>query len=161
MAGGAATFFTSRFVGRLADRYGSRHVFRLMVAVSLLPILFITHLPSLPFIALLLFFPVFMVTVSGRMVPMQALLTTVAEPATRGAFLSTNSALQALGSGCGAWLGGLLLSSNASGNIEGYGVNGWLATTLVLLAAVWISRVKAASERAATKPVSAETLGEA
>jgi predicted MFS family arabinose efflux permease len=149
MTGGAATFFTSRFVGRLADRYGSRQVFRLMVAVSLLPILFVTHLPSLPFIALLLFFPVFMVTVSGRMVPMQALLTTVAEPATRGAFLSTNSALQALGSGCGAWLGGLLLSSNASGNIEGYGVNGWLATALVLLAAVWISRVKAASERAA------------
>jgi MFS transporter, DHA1 family, inner membrane transport protein len=160
MAGGAATFFTSRFVGRLADRYGSRHVFRLMVAVSLLPILFITHLPRLPFIALLLFFPVFMVTVSGRMVPMQALLTTVAEPATRGAFLSTNSALQALGSGCGAWLGGLLLSSNASGNIEGYGVNGWVATALVLLAAVWISRVTAASERATAKPISAETLGE-
>jgi predicted MFS family arabinose efflux permease len=160
MAGGAATFFTSRFVGRLADRYGSRRVFRLMVAVSLLPILCITHLPSLPFIALLLFFPVFMVTVSGRMVPMQALLTTVAEPANRGAFLSTNSALQALGSGCGAWLGGLLLSNNASGNIEGYGVNGWLATALVLLAAVWISRVKAASERAMTKPVGTETLGE-
>ena len=160
MAGGAATFFTSRFVGRLADRYGSRRVFRLMVAVSLLPILFVTHLPSLPFIALLLFFPVFMVTVSGRMVPMQALLTTVAGPANRGAFLSTNSALQALGSGCGAWLGGLLLSSNASGNIEGYGVNGWLATALVLLAAVWISRVKTAAERAVPQPTVAEPLGE-
>jgi DHA1 family inner membrane transport protein len=161
MAGGAATFFTSRFVGRLADRHGSRRVFRLMVAASLLPILFVTHLPSLPFIALLLFFPVFMVTVSGRMVPMQALLTTVPNPANRGAFLSTNSALQALGSGCGAWLGGLLLSSNASGNIEGYGVNGWLATALVLLAAVWISRVKSSTERPALNAVAAEPVAEA
>jgi len=161
MGGGAATFFTSRFVGRLSDRYGSRHMFRVMVAVSLLPILFVTHLPSLPYVLLLLFFPVFMVTVSGRMVPMQALLTTVPEPANRGAFLSTNSALQALGSGCGAWLGGLLLSSGADGSIQGYGVNGWLATVLVIAAAVWISRVKSSSERPAASAVAAEPLGEA
>ena len=161
MGGGAATFFTSRFIGRLSDRYGSRKMFRVMVAVSLLPILFVTHLPSLPYVALLLFFPVFMVTVSGRMVPMQALLTTVPEPANRGAFLSTNSALQALGSGCGAWLGGLLLSSGADGSIQGYGVNGWLATVLVIAAAVWISRVKSSSERPAASAVAAEPLGEA
>jgi MFS transporter, DHA1 family, inner membrane transport protein len=160
MAGGAATFFTSRFIGRLADRHGSRLVFRLMVALSLLPILFVTHLPGLPFIALLLFFPVFMVVVSGRMVPMQALLTTVPEPANRGAFLSANSALQALGSGCGAWLGGLLLSSDATGYIEGYGVNGWLATALALLGAAWVGRVKSAAQRAVAQPVAAQPLGE-
>ena len=161
MGGGAATFFTSRFIGRLSDRYGSRHVFRVMVAVSLLPILFVTHLPALPYILLLLFFPVFMVTVSGRMVPMQALLTTVPEPANRGAFLSTNSALQALGSGCGAWLGGLLLSSGPNGTIQGYGVNGWLATVFVVAAAIWISRVRSSSERPMQGAVAAEPLGDA
>ncbi|WP_438390832.1 MFS transporter [Caballeronia sp. DA-9] len=161
MGGGAATFFTSRFIGRLSDRYGSRKMFRVMVAVSLLPILFVTHLPSLPYVALLLFFPVFMVTVSGRMVPMQALLTTVPAPANRGAFLSTNSALQALGSGCGAWLGGLLLSSNANGSIQGYGTNGWLATVLVVLAAAWINRVKSSSEKPVSSAVSAEAVSEA
>jgi DHA1 family inner membrane transport protein len=51
---------------------------------------------------MVVFFPVLMVTLSGRLVPMQALITTVPEPARRGAFLSTNSALQALGSSFGA-----------------------------------------------------------
>jgi len=161
MAGGAATFFTSRLVGRLSDRYGSRRMFRLMVVLSLLPVLFMTHLPGLPFFALVLLFPVFMVIVSGRMVPMQALLTTVPEPANRGAFLSTNSALQALGAGCGAWLGGLWLSISPNGTIEDYGLNGWLAAGLASFAAIWVGRVKAASERAAMPPIAGEPLGEA
>jgi len=161
MAGGAATFFTARLVGRLSDRYGSRRMFRLLVVLSLAPVLFITHLPSLPFIAMVLLFPVFMVIVSGRMVPMQALLTTVPEPSNRGAFLSTNSALQALGAGCGAWLGGLFLSFDAHGAIRGYGINGLLAAALVSFAAIWVGRVKAATERANTPPIAAEPLGEA
>jgi len=65
-----------------------------------------------------------MVAMSSRMVPMQALLTTVPEPAQRGAFLSANSALQAVGTGCGAWFGGLLLSTQADGRIAGYGTAG-------------------------------------
>jgi DHA1 family inner membrane transport protein len=161
MAGGAATFFTSRRIGRLSDRYGSRRVFRCMAVISTLPILFITHLPNLPFIAMVLFFPLFMVAMSGRMVPMQALLTTVPEPASRGAFLSTNSALQALGSGCGAWLGGLMLSSTANGRIEGYGVNGGVAVALVAFGLGWIGRVRAASEKPVTRAVAGEPLGEA
>jgi DHA1 family inner membrane transport protein len=85
----------------------------------------------------------------------------VPEPANRGAFLSANSALQALGSGCGAWLGGLLLSSDANGYIEGYGVNGWLATALVVLGAAWVGRVKPAAQRPVAQPVAAQPLGEA
>jgi DHA1 family inner membrane transport protein len=144
MAGGATTLFTSRAVGRLADRYGKHRVFRFAALLSALPVLFVTHLPTLPFAALLLFFAVFMLMMSARMVPMQALLTTVPEPSRRGAFLSANSALQALGMGCGAWLGGLMLSNTASGQIEGFGTVGWVAVTLTMLAVVWVGRVKAA-----------------
>jgi len=110
---------------------------------------------------MVLLFPVFMVIVSGRMVPMQALLTTVPEPSNRGAFLSTNSALQALGAGCGAWLGGLFLSFDAHGAIQGYGVNGLLAAALVSFAAIWVGRVKTASERAVAPTINAEPIGEA
>jgi MFS transporter, DHA1 family, inner membrane transport protein len=142
MAGGAATFFTSRRVGRLADRYGTRRVFRIAIVISALPILLLTHLPDLPFYAMVLFFPFFMVAMSGRMVPMQALLTTVPEPSRRGAFLSANSALQALGTGCGAWVGGLMLTSSPSGQILGYGTVGWVAVGIALVGLLWISRVR-------------------
>ena len=154
MAGGAATFFTSRIVGRLADRYGNKRVFRIAVILSAFPILFVTHMPALPFILIVLFFPFFMVTVSGRIIPMQALLTTVPEPAHRGAFLSANSAVQALGTGCGAWLGGLLLSNSATGQIEGYGMVGWAAVGLAVLATLWIDHVRGARVPVqATKPL--------
>jgi MFS transporter, DHA1 family, inner membrane transport protein len=161
MAGGAATFFTSRWIGRLSDRHGSRHVFRWVALLCMLPILFMTHLPNLPLIATVLFFPILMVTMSGRLVPMQALITTVPEPAWRGAFLSTNSALQALGSGFGAWLGGLMLSNTRDGSIEGYGLNGWVAVALVAFGILWIGRVRGASDQPAETQIAREPVGEA
>ncbi|WP_321933502.1 MFS transporter [Paraburkholderia sp. J8-2] len=148
MAGGAATFMTSRAVGRLADRYGKRRVFRVMALVSLAPVLFVTHLPTLPFFALVAFFALFMISMSGRMVPMQALLTTIPEPARRGAFLSANSAVQALGTGIGAWLGGQWLTNGAHGAIIGFGQNGWIAAALTCVAVLWVARVRGATEDA-------------
>jgi DHA1 family inner membrane transport protein len=158
MGGGFATFFTSRAIGRLADRYGKHRVFRIAALVSLLPVLFVTHLPDVPFVAMVLFFPFFMVSMSGRMIPMQALLTTVPEPTRRGAFLSANSALQALGMGCGAWLGGLMLTNTASGQIAGYGTVGWVAAAITIAAVLWVNRVKAAADNA--PPAAAEFVAE-
>jgi predicted MFS family arabinose efflux permease len=158
MGGGAATFFTARWVGQLADRYGTVRVFRIAVIVSSLPILFLTHMPQIPFVLILLFFPIFMVLVSSRIIPMQALMTTVPEPQFRGAFLSANSAVQALGTGCGAWLGGLMLSSSASGQIIGYGTVGWVAIGLLVLVLLWVGRVKAAGTQPA--PVVTAALAE-
>ncbi|MGF6853778.1 DHA1 family inner membrane transport protein [Paraburkholderia sp. CI3] len=162
MAGGAATFFTSRLVGRFADRFGTQRVFRCAAALSFVPVLFITHLPNLPFYALVLFFPCFLVLMNGRMVPMQALLTTVPEPARRGAFLSANSALQALGTGTGtgtgAWLGGLMLSTSADGRIARYGTVGWAAVAVACAAVLWVSRVKGVPREVAAASAAGATM---
>ena len=120
-------------------------MFCLIGAVSIAPILFLTHLPNLTFVAILAFFPVFMVAMSGRVIPMQALLTTVPDPARRGAFMSLNSATQSLGTGCGAWLGGLILASTADGHITGYGTSGWIAVAIVVFGLFWVHAVKSAS----------------
>ena len=105
---------------------------------------------------MLAFFPFFMVSMSGRVVPLQALMTTVPQAARRGAFLSANSAVMSLGTGLGAWLGGLLLSTNADGHITGYGTTGWIAATLALASAAWVTRVTAAD---APPPPHAPTIG--
>ncbi|MDB5814319.1 MAG: transporter [Rhodocyclales bacterium] len=154
LAGGMATLFTARAIGRLSDRYGKHKVFRYVSLLSILPLLFITHLPDLPLLALIAFFPFFMVLISGRNVPLQALMTTVPEPAKRGAFLSVNSAVQAFGTGLGAWLGGLLLSSGPGSQILGYGTNGWCAAILTLVGVAWAHRVTK-SAVAAPQPVCA------
>ncbi len=143
MAGGAGSFLTSRAVGRLADRWGKHRTFRLFSVLSMLPVLFITHLPTLPFLAVVAFFPFFMVLVSSRMIPMQALFSAVPAPAQRGAFLSANSAVQSFGTGCGAWLGGLMLGADAQQHITGYGMVGWAAVALVAVCVPWIARIQA------------------
>ncbi|PLT16206.1 MULTISPECIES: MFS transporter [Ralstonia] len=147
VAGGAASFFTSRAVGKLADRYGRRRVFVAATLLACIPVLVMTHLPDWPFVGMLLFFPCFMVVLSSRMVPMQALMTTVPNPQVRGAFLSANSAVMSVGTGVGAWLGGLLLGNGAAGHIQGYGLNGWLAVAAGLFCVFWISQVKGSDER--------------
>lgn len=156
MAGGVAAFFTSRYIGRLADRYGKQLVYRVAVVVSLVPVLFITHLPAVGFLAMLLFFPFFMVTMNGRMVPLQALQTTVPQPEQRGAYLSANSAVMSLGTGLGAWLGGLMLSTDASGRIAGYGAVGWIAAGLALCSALWVGRVTSADAPPMAAPAGGE-----
>ncbi len=152
MAGGSAAFFSSRLIGKWSDRAGRQHVFRIIGVGSVLPVLAITHLPQLPLLALVCFFPFFMVLMNGRVVPMQALMTTVPEPHRRGAFLSANAAVQQVATGLGALLGGLWLHTDAAGRISGYGLNGWLAAALALFGCWWVGRVQPAAAPAVTVP---------
>jgi DHA1 family inner membrane transport protein len=163
MVGGAATLFTARAIGRLSDRLGKHRVFRWVAAASILPMLFITHLPALPFIAIVAVFPFFMVLVSGRSIPLQALQTGVPAQAQRGAFLSVNSAIQSVATGIGAWVGGLLVAIGPGGELTGYGTNGWLAAALTFFGLFWVARVQpqpapAASQAAEPAP-STDTRG--
>lgn len=164
MAGGFATFFSSRTVGRLADRFGTRRIFRAAAVASLLPALFITHLPQLPLWALIVFFPFFLVTANARMIPVQALLTTVPEPHRRGAFMSVNSAVQQIATGTGAWIGGLMLTTSPSGRISGYGINGWVCCACIVFAMWWVGKVRSNAVDAqtpATRAAAADSVIEA
>jgi DHA1 family inner membrane transport protein len=149
LAGGLATFFTARRIGKWSDRVGAHRVYRIVSLLFIFPLLFITHIPQLPLWGVILFFPFFMVLASGRSIPMQALMTTVPAPSRRGAFLSANAAIQQVGTGLGALLGGLTLHTQASGQIDGYGLNGWIAAGLVLLTSLWIGQVRSAAVRQA------------
>jgi predicted MFS family arabinose efflux permease len=149
LAGGIATFFTARMVGKWSDRVGAHKVYRTLSLLFILPVLFITHMPVIPLIGVMLFFPFFMVLASGRNIPMQALMTTVPDPSRRGAFLSANAAVQQVGTGLGALLGGLTLSTNAAGHISGYGLNGWIAAGLALSTVLWVGQIRGAAQVAA------------
>lgn len=148
LAGGLTTLFSARMIGKWSDRFGAQRVYRYIALFSIAPILFMTHMPVIPLAAVILFFPFFMMALSGRNIPLQALMTTVPEPAKRGAFLSSNSAIQQVGNGLGALLGGLMLHTDAAGHIVGYGLNGWIATGLTLFSVTWIGRVGAAAKAA-------------
>lgn len=146
LAGGIATLFTARRIGRWSDRVGAHQVYRYLALASVVPMMFVTHMPAMPLFAIILFFPFFMTVVSGRTIPLQALMTTVPEPARRGGFLSANSAIQSIGTGTGAMLGGMALHTDAAGHIVGYGLNGWLAAGLTVVSVLWVGKVRRAAD---------------
>ena len=143
LGGGAASLLTARWLGRLTDRLGALLMFRIAIGWSIVPVLLLTHLVPLPLLLIVLTFVLFMTAMAARNIPMQALLTTIPASRQRGAFLSVNAAIQQLGTGLGAWIGGQFLVTDRAGQIAGYGVNGVVAASLAVFSCLWVVRLRA------------------
>ncbi len=132
--GGACTLFTSRLIGRLADRFGKRRVFIVMTVLSIPPTLLLCDLPPMPLMAVLACTTVFIVMGNGRFVPMSALSTAAAAPERRGAFMSVNSAVQSLSLGLAADLGGMIVVRTAEGRLLHFDRAGLVAVAAAVIA---------------------------
>ena len=113
LAGGFATFFTARWIGRLTDAHGKVRVFRWVAVASLLPLFVQTHLPPVPLWLMVACATVFFIFVPGRMVPAMAIMTSAVQPRLRGTFLSVNGAVQQLFSGIASYIGGAMITQEA------------------------------------------------
>lgn len=132
--GGLLTFFTSRWIGRLADRHGKYRVFCGVAVLSFAPILTLTNITAAPLWGILVVSTFFMSLVSGRFVPAMALITSSADPKQRGSFLSINNSLRHLASGSASLMGGYLVATNAeTGQLEGYHWNGYIAVAATII----------------------------
>ncbi|WP_284155372.1 MFS transporter [Sulfuricystis multivorans] len=141
LAGGCATFFTARWIGRLADRHGKVRVFRLVALAALVPLYVQTHLPPVPLWVMVACATVFFIFVPGRMVPAMAIITSAVEPRLRGTFMSLNGAVQNLFSGLAAWAGGLMITLE-NGRVVGYGNVGLVAMAATVLAVLYVGRIR-------------------
>ena len=134
LAGGAATFFSSRLIGRLTDARGKIWTYRL-IALCSIPTLFLqTHLGPAPLWAMLIVSTLFFIFVPGRMVPAMAIVTSAAQPQLRGTFLSMIGSVQQLAAGVATYIGGLIIATDASGQILRYDSVGYLAIAATLAA---------------------------
>jgi predicted MFS family arabinose efflux permease len=142
LCGGAVTFFSMKWIGKLADSKGKSRVFTWVSVVAIGPMLLITHLPLLPLWVVLVVTTFFMVFTSGRMVPGMALVTATVEPRYRGGFMSINSALQQFSSGVAAMIAGAIVVKTGDGRLSRYGVVGILAMISVLTSIFLARRLK-------------------
>lgn len=140
--GGLLTIFSAPIVGKLADRRGKYPVFVLFAILSLIPVWLITNLWPMPLWSVLTISGLFFVVVNGRMIPTQALISSVVLPHQRGGFMSINSSMQQLSTGAAAMIGGALVTEGPGGRIEQYDWVGYFSIVLIL-ASVWLAgRVK-------------------
>ena len=156
LAGGVATFFTARWIGRWADRAGKRQVYRRIAWISIAPLIAITHAPGLPLLAVLALTTLFFVFVPGRMVPAMAVVTSAARPGARGSFMTLNSAVMQVGSGVAATITGAIVERNASGALTHYNWVGYAAVAATVAAIFWVGTIRAL-DTLPGKPVIGET----
>ena len=146
LCGGAATFFSARLIGRMADKHGKSRMFKWVALASFIPVLIATHLPPVPWWVALLNATAFFVLVSGRMIPAMAMISAAATQQVRGTLMSLVSSVQMLASGLASLVAGLIITRSATGQMEHYNIVGYLAVASGF-AAIWMmQRLKAATE---------------
>jgi len=154
LVGGAATVVSGFFIGRMVDVLGRFRVFSIAAALSIIPVLVITHLPVVPLYVVLAVAGFFFVLVSGRMIPANTIATSVVNPQQRAGFMSLNSAMMSLASGSsGIIAGAIITQANEHSPLMNYQWVGYLAavSTILSLAVVRVLR-RIAIKRESTNP---------
>jgi predicted MFS family arabinose efflux permease len=147
---GAATIIGSPFVGRLSDRWGKYKTFVVGSTLTAITVIFYTHLGHIPLGVLMIVSSIMFIGVTSRMITSQALMSGVPAPASRGAFMSVNTALQYVAGGIGAYIAGLIVVQTPSGALARYDVLGYVVCAAMLLVVVMlrtIDRMVAANPR--------------
>jgi predicted MFS family arabinose efflux permease len=118
LAGGVTTFFATRRVGILVDRYGAA---RLVAAGTLLyaVTLFLGFVRPVAVTLIIIVFPLLMLSGTIRGVPMNTLASRVPRPEQRARFMSANSAIQHLASSVGALSSAAFLRAESDGRLIG------------------------------------------
>ena len=142
LSGGLFTLVTTILIGRLSDKMGKFPVFVGMVGVSILPIFLLTHLGRVGLTSSLVVSTLYMISMSGRMIPAMALLTSSASPQHRGGFMSLNSAIQQMALGASSFIGGLIITKTASGQLAHYDLAGYVAICSALISVPLARRLK-------------------
>ncbi len=140
-AGGAATFFTARLIGRWADLRGKVRVYRLIAVAALVPLLLVTNLGAAPLWMWLVATTPFFILVSGRFIPAMAIITSSAQPHLRGTFMSLNATMQSFAMGLATTLGGFIITQDSTGMVVGYERVGYVAVAANLVAIWFVSRI--------------------
>ncbi len=139
LVGGIASLVAAIYLGRVADKKGKLSIFSLSVFFSLFMVLIITRMPNVPFTVVLIFFAIWFIVATGRIVTAQAMISEVVKPIQRGSFMSVNGSIQQLGSGLAALFAGGIVVTEKSGKILNYEWVGYLSI-LVLLVSLLFGR---------------------
>lgn len=145
--GGVCSIFSSPMIGKLSDLHGRIQIINWVIPLSLIPLLLVTNLNApLPVYFILPITGLFMILISGRMVPTMALITNAVDNQNRGSFMSVMSSFQQFSSAIASALAGWIIVKEVDGVMKNYWIVGVLACGLSLIA------LKVARDLALTNP---------
>lgn len=137
---GIFAMLTGPLVGRASDSFGKFKVFMFGTIVSIVMVIFYTHMTLSPLWLVMLVNSVFFIGIFSRMIPSQALMSAIPAPNSRGAFMAVSSSLQQVSGGLGAIVAGLIVVEAADGKLEHFDKVGYVVafTSLLTLMMMYI-----------------------
>lgn len=137
-ATGVATFLGAPLLGRLSDKLGKMRVFQAATLLTGIMVVIFTNLGLTPLVLAIVINALMMIGVFGRIIPAQAIMTSLPSMQDRGAFMSVNSSVQQISGGIASVVAGLIVYQSSSGkllhyNILGYVILGAFAFTSVMM----------------------------
>jgi predicted MFS family arabinose efflux permease len=147
---GIFTIFIGPLVGKLADRQGKYPVFLGGSIVSIVMVLIYTHLPPVSLATIIVVNVVLFMGIFSRMIPFQALSTSVPEVTKRGAYNALGAAIQQVSGGIASVIAGHIVTSAPDGQLEHFPVVGYVVVcaTLITMFTTW--KMKQGVERRAS-----------
>lgn len=136
---GISTIFVGPLVGKVADAVGKLPVFLGGSALTIVMATVYTHLGTTPFALVVVVNVVLFIGIFSRMIPFQALMSSVPDANQRGSFNAVSAAVQQLAGGFASLVAGHIVTFGADGKLENFSVVGdvLVGTTLVSAAIVW------------------------
>ena len=140
MITGVSSIIAGPLIGRASDVYGKFLVFCLGCVATIIMVVIYTHLGLTPISVVILVNCLLYIGVISRMITASALISTVPQPADRGAYMSISSSIQQISGGFAAVLGGLIVTEGSGGTLQHYDVLGYVlvGSTLITLVMMYL-----------------------
>ena len=139
---GVSTFMIMPLIGWLADKVNKFQLFMTASVIMIGAVLVYVRLGESSFFVLVLVNIFMMGGIMARMVPSQALTSSVPELHDRGAFMSINSSLQQIAGGIAAIIGGKIVwQTSPSSPLMNFDVLGFVVVGVILINIFLTNRV--------------------
>lgn len=123
---GICTIFVGPMVGRVADKVGKFPVFMAGTGLSIVMVLIYTNLSSISLPMLITVNTVLFIGIFSRMIPFQAMMSTIPSMTQRGSFSAISASIQQLSGGIASLIAGHVVSFDANGKLQHFSTLGYV-----------------------------------
>ena len=119
----------ARLVGKLTDSEGPIKVFTYLVPLSCIPVYLMTNLSSSTLGVYLIVSSMFMMFVSGRMIPLMTLVSEISSLKDRGTFMGILNSVRSFATSLATLIAGIIIHEEGK-KFVGYDPTGYLSMAL-------------------------------
>ena len=136
---GVCTIFFGPMIGKATDSFGKFRVFAFGTVVSIVMVLIFTRLEAISLPALIFINSLMFIGIFSRMIPFQALVSTVPAASQRGSFNAISASIQQLAGGIASVIAGHIVTVGTDGKLQHFDRIGdvMVGTALLALALLW------------------------